>query len=151
MSSDADYASFLDKANQDTGTSRVSSKPGTATTKGVDSDVPKALQDVEQYYVSEADEPFEPVSLKWTGKHLPSEDEFRDLIDHNADISIVDPEEFDPRREYKEVIEAVKIAGGKDFRVFRIHHGKTRAEYYVVSLDLKGSKIVGLKAKAVES
>jgi len=45
----------------------------------------------------------------------------------------------------------VKEAGGGEVKIFRVQHGKTRAEYYVVSFDSKSSKIVGLKAKAVES
>ena len=72
MSDDA-YSSFLDKANQDTGASKASTQSKTASTKAVDTEVPATLQGVEQYYVSEADEPFEPVSLKWGGKNMPSE------------------------------------------------------------------------------
>ena len=72
MSDDA-YSSFLDKANQDTGASEASTQSKPASTKAVDTEVPAALQGVEQYYVSEADEPFEPVSLKWEGKNMPSE------------------------------------------------------------------------------
>ena len=72
MSDDA-YSSFLDQANQDTGASKTSTKSKSATTKAVDSDVPVTLQKVDQYYVSESDEPFEPVSLKWSGKNMPSE------------------------------------------------------------------------------
>ena len=72
MSDDA-YSSFLDKANQDTGANKASTQSKSASTKAVDTEVPAMLQGVEQYYVSEADEPFEPVSLKWGGKNMPSE------------------------------------------------------------------------------
>ena len=72
MSDDA-YSSFLDKANQDTGASKASTQSKQASTKAVDTEVPATLQGVEQYYVSEADEPFEPVSLKWGGQNMPSE------------------------------------------------------------------------------
>lgn len=72
MSDDA-YSSFLDQANQDTGASKVSTKSKSAATKAVDTDVPVTLQKVDQYYTSESDEPFEPVSLKWSGKNMPSE------------------------------------------------------------------------------
>lgn len=75
MSSDDDYASFLDKANQETGVSgtRIASgNSNSAIGKGSDMDLPKGLQEVQQYYESEADEPFEPVSFKWDGKSLPS-------------------------------------------------------------------------------
>ena len=72
MSDDA-YSSFLDQANQDTGASKASTKSKSAATKAVDTDVPITLQKVDQYYSSEADEPFEPVSLKWSGGNMPSE------------------------------------------------------------------------------
>lgn len=72
MSDDA-YSSFLDQANQDTGASKASTKSKAASTKAVDTDVPATLQKVDQYYTSESDEPFEPVSLKWKGNNMPSE------------------------------------------------------------------------------
>ena len=71
--SDGAYSSFLDQANQDTGASKASTKSKSAATKAVDTDVPVTLQKVDQYYTSESDEPFEPVSLKWSGKNMPSE------------------------------------------------------------------------------
>ncbi|MCJ1362933.1 hypothetical protein MMC16_002039 [Acarospora aff. strigata] len=151
MASDEDYASFLEQANQDTVAANSSSQSGTAVTKAVDAEVPEALQQVQAYYVSDADEPFEPVSLKWEGKNLPSEHEFKDLIDHKADVSTMSVTDFDPRGNYKEAIDAVKGAGEGEIRIFRVHHGKTRAEYYIVCVDSKGSRLVGLKAKAVES
>lgn len=72
MSSDADYASFLDKANQDTGSAeqQSSSKKKSYGTKSVDTAVPQALEKVEEYYVSDADEPFEPVALKYRGSSI---------------------------------------------------------------------------------
>lgn len=71
MSSDADYASFLDKANQDTGAAQQqSASKKSYSTKSVDTVVPKALQQVEEYYTSDADEPFEPVSLKFDGSDV---------------------------------------------------------------------------------
>ena len=83
MSSDEAYASFLDKANEDpssnTKTASSSSAPksggsgsggGSLSTKAVDTDVPKGLQDVagQEFYVSDSDEPWEAVSLNWEGK-----------------------------------------------------------------------------------
>ena len=73
MASDEAYNSFLDQANQDTGASKSTSKPAEIFTKAKDTDVPVSLQQVEHFYVSEADEPFEPVSLKWSGSNMPSE------------------------------------------------------------------------------
>ena len=75
MASDDAYGAFLDQANQDTGSSKASSKTTSAPTKAVDTAVPELLHKVRQYYVSDSDEPFEPVSLKWSGKNMPSESE----------------------------------------------------------------------------
>lgn len=66
-------------------------------------------------------------------------------------MSSVSQKDFDPKGQYAKVIDAVKQAGSQDVGVFRVQHGSTRAEYYVVSLDTKAKKIVGLKAVAVES
>lgn len=73
MSSDEAYSSFLDQANQDTGVGKASTQSSSATAKAIDTDVPVSLQKIEQYYQSEADEPFEPVSLSWDGNNMPSE------------------------------------------------------------------------------
>lgn len=73
MASDEDYAAFLEKANQDTGVNTFSTSQKTASAKAINTEVPPALQEVEAYYISEADEPFEPVSLKWDDDGLPSE------------------------------------------------------------------------------
>lgn len=80
--SDADYAAFLDKANQDPNeghaTATSKSKEFKAQDKGVE--VPKAIQDVlkqDKVYISDADEPFVGVALQWdeAGKGLPDEGE----------------------------------------------------------------------------
>lgn len=65
MSSDADYASFLEKANQDTGASNDVKTSGFANTKTKDTAVPAALKSVDAFYQSDTDEPFEPVALKF--------------------------------------------------------------------------------------
>ena len=59
--------------------------------------------------------------------------------------------EFDPRGQYKNVRQAVEQAGDGKSRIYRVSHGKTRVEYYVVGLDKEKRRVVGLKAKAVES
>ena len=76
MTSDEAYGSFLEQANQDTGVGKSSTKATGAGTKAVNTDIPNHLQSIEQYYTSEADEPFEPVSLKWSGNNMPSESTF---------------------------------------------------------------------------
>ena len=150
MSSDADYAAFLDKANQDTGavSAQKAQKVGT---KSVDTAVPKSLESIEEYYISDADEPFEPVALKFEGDQAPSAEELRKLIGHEASASSIGENDFDPRGQYKAVVDAVKKAGNGNVSIFKVEHGSTRAEYYIVSLDIEGGKLVGLKALAVES
>lgn len=72
MSSDAEYAAFLEKANQDAGAARQQSLGENKAygTKSVDTVVPKVLEGVEEYYISDADEMFEAVSLKYEGAEV---------------------------------------------------------------------------------
>jgi hypothetical protein len=83
MASDAEYMAFLDKANRDADAGRAEAKSqgGNQTKfKATDSgsSVPKEIRDAckNEVYVSDADEPFEEVSLKWDkGEGLPDEGE----------------------------------------------------------------------------
>lgn len=77
MSSDADYASFLDKANQDTSGSAQQTSAGNTTdggfasTKAVNTSVPSHLKSLDDaFYMSETDEPFEPVALEFQEEKL---------------------------------------------------------------------------------
>jgi len=150
--SDEDYASFLDKANQDTGASKSKSGGSKSLgTKSIDADVPKALQNLDEFYISEADEPFEPVSLRWDGDALPGDDEFASLIGHKGEVEEAKEDDFDPQGQYEKVVGAVKKVGSSSIKFYRVEHGGTRTEWYVVSLDKKGGKIVGMKAVAVQS
>jgi hypothetical protein len=65
------------------------------------------------------------------------------------EISVKD---WNVKNHYAEVVEAVKKAGSDkaDVQVFRVTHGSTRCEYYVVTLNDEGV-VVGVKVKAVES
>ena len=77
MASDEDYASFLDKANEDPNKGVAKTKTsGKIQLKAVDQGVkiPAALKEAtnDAFYVSDADEPFEPVVLKGV-KGLPDE------------------------------------------------------------------------------
>ncbi|KAJ9247082.1 hypothetical protein DTO195F2_9220 [Paecilomyces variotii] len=70
MSSDNSYLAFLNKANEDLNAGRVAPQQSNAVrTQSVDVDVtvPAPLRAIDTYYVSETDEPFEPVVLKWEG------------------------------------------------------------------------------------
>lgn len=80
--------------------------------------------------------------------------EFAKLVDHSdpekADVSIMDPSDWDTRGQYAKLLDAVREAGkGNDVRVYKIVRDKTRVEYYLVT-NAEG-KIVGVKALAVES
>ena len=77
MSTDADYAAFLDKANQDvsSGPAKTQSMSKSLGIKGANVNsaaVPKRLEEVDVFLVSESDEPFEPLSLEYDGGKLPS-------------------------------------------------------------------------------
>lgn len=89
MASDEDYSSFLEKANEDPAagtakTSSSSSKKHSFKTTDAGADIPKALKvptsKEEWIYISDADEPFVPVSLKMEGSKLPDESMFSNLV-----------------------------------------------------------------------
>jgi hypothetical protein len=73
MSSDDAYMSFLDKANADLNAGRCQAQQQGATdtarteTVDVNTQIPAPLQSIDAYYVSDSDEPFEPVALRWDG------------------------------------------------------------------------------------
>lgn len=69
MASDTAYASFLDKANQDVGPLARSGGDSfhLSTNVSKDEPVPPVLKETEEYYTSETDEVFEPVTVRWEG------------------------------------------------------------------------------------
>lgn len=69
MSDDA-YMSFLDKANADLNAglkTQQGTEPNRTETVDTTTQIPTPLQSVDSYYISDTDEPFEPVSLSWKG------------------------------------------------------------------------------------
>lgn len=89
MASDQDYMAFLDKANNDADEAHASAAKtqsgSRAQLKALDAGqtAPKSIVDVckEAVYTSDADEPFEQVSLKYTGANgLPDEGTFYFLL-----------------------------------------------------------------------
>lgn len=59
---------------------------------------------------------------------------------------------FDPRGQYSGVREKVRdAAGGADVRVYRVETGGARAEYFVLGLEKGHGRVVGVRARAVES
>lgn len=72
MASDADYMDFLNKANRqrEAGSNQLSTESSQQiSTKTVEPGVavPGVLKEVDAFYTSDTDEPFEPVLLKWDG------------------------------------------------------------------------------------
>ena len=63
----------------------------------------------------------------------------------------MEPGDFDPRGQYKSIVDAAANAGNGTCRIYRVERGRARCEYYVVALDERSKKVVGLKAKAVET
>ncbi|KAJ9300856.1 hypothetical protein DTO271G3_2020 [Paecilomyces variotii] len=176
MSSDDNYLAFLNKANEDLNAGRVAPQQtsNAVRTQSVDVDVtvPAPLRAIDTYYVSETDEPFEPVVLKWEGASRgvwPGPSQFSYLISPSKDltdsITTLSPSAFDPKNQYVAVLRAVRAAatqasgGGEkvideaavDVKVYRVEIGPSRVEYWIVALDVEGGKLVGLKAKAIES
>ena len=76
-------------------------------------------------------------------------DDLKTLLGGNKDVEEVKTKGFESQ--YKKVIDAVKGAGNGEAKVFRVQIDGTRAEYYVVTVDEKEGRVVGLKALAVES
>ncbi|KAG5991814.1 hypothetical protein E4U54_003806, partial [Claviceps lovelessii] len=81
MASDEDYMSFLDKANRDLSDGEALAKKQQEQSKVVfkttdaGTQPPKVIREAcaDAVFVTDADEPFEGVSLKWDGNGLPDE------------------------------------------------------------------------------
>ncbi|PWY71622.1 hypothetical protein BO70DRAFT_399324 [Aspergillus heteromorphus CBS 117.55] len=175
MSSDDAYMSFLDKANADldagksNSTAQSSSSAAGTQTIHTDVRVPAPLTSIDAYYVSETDEPFEPVALKWDGASRgiwPDASRLSSLISPNKDLSsaieTLSPASFDPRNQYASALKAVRAAVAQgsgdsvdesavDIKVYRVEVGSSRVEYFVLALDVERGLVLGLRAKAIES
>ena len=75
--------------------------------------------------------------------------DLKKLLGGDKDVEEVKPKGFESQ--YKKVIDAVAQAGNGHVKVFRVEIDGTRAEYYVVVVDEKEGRVVGLKALSVES
>lgn len=90
MASDSDYMAFLNKANEDPnqGSASVAQQQGGAGKKelkaadqGAEIPQPLVAATRDAFYVSDADEPFVPVSLAWKkGEGFPDEGMFLVLL-----------------------------------------------------------------------
>lgn len=91
MASDKEYMSFLDKANQDLGEGHAAKKQqgaqgGSKTafkTTDANTQAPQVIKQAcaDAVYVTDADEPFDEVSLKWDGSGLPDESTLIERLD----------------------------------------------------------------------
>jgi Sec7-like guanine-nucleotide exchange factor len=104
----------------------------------------------------------------WSKLIRPSDaDEFASLItsgsnsDVSSSIETLSEKSFDPRSQYSGVIKAVRAAvaasdskvneSDVEVKIYRVEVGHSRVEYWVIVLDGAEEKIVGLRAKAIES
>lgn len=81
--------------------------------------------------------------------------------DLSSSISTLSATEFDPKKQYSTVLSAVRAAAAEDsntkpesvdVKVYRVELTSTKIEYFVLALDNEeGGRVVGLRAKAVES
>jgi hypothetical protein len=159
MSSDESYLSFLDSANKSPIPTSTHTVPSTGHTRStfdptISSPVPEPLKNLDVYYTSDTDSPFEPVFLNFSGGEAPSVEDFEKCLgvkEGQVEVEELSVAEFDPRGEYVEVVRKVEqVAKGKGgVKVFRVGMGGTRYEYYIVSVVDKG--LVGVRAKAIES
>ncbi|KAK1139654.1 hypothetical protein N8T08_000591 [Aspergillus melleus] len=173
MSSDDAYMSFLDKANADLNTARnqpsqnVSSSVARTETVDAGVRVPAPLTSIDAFYISETDEPFEPVTLRWDGASrglFPDPSHLSSLIspitDLSSSITTLPASSFDPKNQYSGPLRAVRTAAAQasggdesavEVKVYRVEVGTSRVEYYVLALDAEQGLIVGLRAKAIET
>ena len=93
--------------------------------------------------------------LRWKFSRLvlttASLGEFASLINHKGSVSTLPMKDFDPKGHYGDVIEAVEKAGNGKASVFRVDEGGSRVQYWVLGLDKREGKVVGMRARAVES
>lgn len=87
------------------------------------------------------------------------------MISPSADlsqaISTLSPSSFDPKSQYSSVLNAVRAAAVEndpgadksavDVKVYRVEMSSTKIEYWVLALEGTESKLVGFRAKSVES
>ncbi|KAK7179236.1 hypothetical protein PSPO01_14678 [Paraphaeosphaeria sporulosa] len=148
--SDADYEAFLNKANANSneGRAQAQSQSEGYGTKSVNAAVPQALKSVEATYTSDADEPFEPVALNYDGDEI-TEQQLKEILSHNDEVEELSVSKWDPKGQYKNVVDTVKKVVDGEVKVFRVALTGAREEYYVVGV--KDGKVLGLKALSVES
>lgn len=81
---------------------------------------------------------------------------FAALINHptplSANITIMSVEDWNKTGEYTEVIDAVELAAhGEKALVYVVPRTEVKTEYWVVAIEKKEKRLVGVKALGVES
>ena len=92
-------------------------------------------------------------------------DQLSSLISPTKDLSgatsTLSASAFDPNNQYSPVFDAVRTAAVEhdenadgsavDVKVYRVELTSTKLEYWVLALDAVQGRVIGLRAKAVES
>lgn len=167
MADDASYSSFLNQASQPLSAQRQTESTSQARSAfdptSSNSSAPQSIASLlstNPTYTSETDSPFTPVFFSYAGSGLPSAEQFSQCLSKSkshaasGEIEELSVKEFDSRGKYKPVVDAVSQAGegGKgNVKVYRVEISKTRADYYILTIDDDGRKLVGVVTKAVES
>jgi len=166
MADDTGYNTFLHRANLDPKSGHPDELESTSQARGrfdpsteSNEAIPAPLKDLNATYVSDTDSDFEPVFLSYAATQLPTVDDFKLALGvkgkNAGNIEELAVKDFDPKGEYKSVIDAVRSVGKGQgegqVEVFRVEvdGAGTRVEYYVVTVGER--KLVGVVAKAVES
>lgn len=76
--------------------------------------------------------------------------------DLSNNITTLSASSFDPRDQYPSVFKAVRAAAsGKDedveVKVYRVDVGSSWVDYFVLGLETEKGRVVGFRAKAVET
>lgn len=167
MADDASYSSFLNQTNQPVSaqsqtesTSKAHSRFDPTESHSAAPASISSLLDTNPTFTSETDSPFKVVFFNYAGADLPSASQFKQCLSksksHSAfgEIEELSVKDFDPKNEYKSVIDAVSQAGasGKgDLKIYRVQVSTTRVEYYIITIAADGRKLVGVFTEAVES
>ena len=89
----------------------------------------------------------------WRGRSLTNVyvdlEQLKTLLGHNDEVEELSISKWDPKGQYKGVVDTVKRVVGGEVKVFRVALMGAREEYYVVGV--KEGKVLGVKALSVES
>lgn len=153
---DQSYLDFLERARYHDDKFQENDDPGfelKSEEEGIE--IPLYLKRAVEstYYISDSDEPFVPVSLQ-VDDGLPDEKSFARIVKHpdptNAIVNILDVEAWDPRGDYKELVDVISLAAqNSPIHVYRISLWGSRLEYWLVGLR-ENKILIGAKALAIE-